>query len=106
MLAATQGAAADVRRGIFEAHFAEGRDIGRIDELVRVAVAAGLDRTETKAALDVGKHEEDVVVARRAAEALGVAEPPALLVGEKLVEGFHNLTDLSTLLGGPHGGGR
>jgi predicted DsbA family dithiol-disulfide isomerase len=80
--------------------------MGRIDELLRVAVAAGLDRTETKAALDVGAHEEALVEARRVAAALGVADVPALLVRGKLVQGFHNLTDLSTLVGGPRGGGR
>jgi len=106
VLAASRGAAAEVRRGIFEAHFREGRDMGRIDELLRVAVAAGLDRTETKAALDVGAHEEALIEARRVAAALGVADVPALLVRGKLVQGFHNLTDLSTLVGGPRGGGR
>lgn len=106
MLAASRGAAAEVRRAIFEAHFREGRDMGRIDELIRIAAAAGLDRTETKAALDVGAHEGALVEARRAAAALGVADVPALVVRGKLVQGFHNLTDLSTLVGGPHGGGR
>jgi hypothetical protein len=47
-----------------------------------------------------------LVEARRAAAALGVADVPALLVRGKLVQGFHNLTDLSTLVGGPRGGGR
>ena len=106
LLAASRGAAAEVRRGIFEAHFREGRDIGRIDELLRVAVAAVLDRTQTKAALDVGAHEEALVEARSAAGALGLTDVPALLVRGKLVQGFHNLTHLSTLVGGPHGGGR
>jgi len=95
-----------VRRGIFEAYFAAGRDIGRIDQLVEIAAAHGLDRTETKAALDVDRHEEDVLAARLRATELGVHELPTILVGGKLVEGFRNLSDLSTLLGGPPVGGR
>jgi predicted DsbA family dithiol-disulfide isomerase len=106
ILAGTRGAAANVRRGVFEAHFVERRDIGRIDELVRIAVATGLDGTEAKAVLDVGTHEEDLAEARRVATALGVTDLPALVVRGKLVEGFHNLTDLGTLVGGPLGGGR
>jgi 2-hydroxychromene-2-carboxylate isomerase len=106
VLAERRGAGARVRQGVFEAHFLQRRDIGRVDELVRVATAAGLDPTETKAALDVDAHEEEVLEARRAAAALGVADPPALLVRGELVQGFHNLTDLSTLLGGPPRGGR
>jgi 2-hydroxychromene-2-carboxylate isomerase len=105
-LAERRGNGSEVRRGIFEAYFGHGRDIGRIDVLVEIAADAGLDRTETKAALDVDAHEEDVLKARRSAQELGLVEVPALLVGRQLVQGFHNLTDLGTLLGGPPRGGR
>jgi 2-hydroxychromene-2-carboxylate isomerase len=104
--ASSRDVGAVVRRRTFEAYFERGRDIGRIDELVEIGTAAGLDRTETKAALDVDSHLEDVLEARRSAERLGILDLPALLVGQKLVQGFHNLGDLSTLLGGPPPGGR
>ena len=102
----SRGTGEPVRRGIFEAYFRRGRDIGRVDELVEIAVGAGLDRTEAKAALDVDAHVEDVLEARRRAEGVGLSDVPALLVGERLVQGFHNLRDLSTLLGGSPRGGR
>jgi predicted DsbA family dithiol-disulfide isomerase len=101
ILARSRGVGAEVRAAIFEAYFRRGRDIGRIDELVRIAEAVGLERTETKAALDVDKHEDDVLAARRRAEALGIVELPALLFAGKVVQGFHQLPDLSTLLVGP-----
>jgi predicted DsbA family dithiol-disulfide isomerase len=104
--AAARDAGPVVRRGIFEAFFEQGRDIGRVDVLVRIATAAGLDATEAKAALDVDKHAEDVLAARREADAAGVGEVPALLVQGRLVQGFRNLADLSTLLRGPPPGGR
>ena len=94
------------RREIFRAYFERGRDIGRIDELVEIGAAVGLDRTETKAALDVDAHLEEVLEGRRSAEQLGIAALPALLVEGKLVQGFRNLGGLSTLLGGPPRGGR
>ena len=101
-----RGRGSVVRRRIFEAYLERGRDIGRIDELVEVATAAGLDPTEAKATLDVDRYQERVLERRREADRLGLAELPALLVGGELVQGFHNLTDLSTLLGGPTRSGR
>ena len=104
--AAGRDLGAPVRRELFRAYFERGRDIGRVDELVEIGAAAGLGRTETRAALDVDAHLEDVLEDRRRAEQLGIAVLPALLVGGKLVQGFRNLGGLSTLLGGPPRGGR
>jgi 2-hydroxychromene-2-carboxylate isomerase len=104
--AAARESAVEVRRALFEAFFQEGRDIGRVDELVRIAVAAGLDGTAAKATLDVDRHEQDVMEVRRDAARCGVVELPALVFGGRVVQGFHNLTDLSTLLGGSPPGGR
>ena len=93
-----QGAGDAIRAAIFGAYFTEGKDIGRVDVLVDLASAAGLDRTGTKAVLDVDRHEADVASARRAAETLGVRDVPSLSVDGRLVEGFPDLTDLGTLL--------
>jgi predicted DsbA family dithiol-disulfide isomerase len=105
-LAGARGLGERVRRAVYQAHFRERRDIGRIDELVAIAVAAGLDRLQARAALDVDAHAEDVLRARREAEGLGVGDVPALLIGGTVVQGFHNLGDVSTLLGGSPRGGR
>jgi hypothetical protein len=96
VLAAERGVGATVLDGVFRTFFEKGEDIGRIDVLVGIAEAAGLDRTETKAALDVDRWQERVVEARRTAAALGVSELPAIQVGERIVQGFHNLPDLGT----------
>ena len=99
-------AGALVRRGIFEAYFEQGIDIGRVDALADIAATGGLDRTETRAALDVDAHRDAVLEAGQRAVELGVGRLPALLVDGRLVQGFPKLGDLSTLLGGPPGGGR
>lgn len=104
LLAAEHDRAGSVRTSLFEAYFTHGRDIGRIDELVKIAGDAGLDRTETKAALDVDRLREEVAGGRLIADALGVDDVPVLMVGDALVEGFPNRQDLSTLLGGPANG--
>jgi 2-hydroxychromene-2-carboxylate isomerase len=99
-LACERGVGPVVLEAIFEAYLLRGRDIGRIDVLLEIASDAGLDRTATKAALDVDAWEGHVGQARRTAESLGVVDLPAISWEGRLVQGFHNLTDLGTLLGG------
>jgi predicted DsbA family dithiol-disulfide isomerase len=98
--AAARDLADPVRASIFEAYFLDGRDIGRVDVLVDVAVAAGIDRTEAKAVLDVDRHEADVSAARAEAEALGVDDVPTVFVDGELERGFPDPGRLGTLL--PH----
>ncbi len=93
------GKADEVRLAIFTAYFGRGEDIGRVDRLVEIAVALGLDRTAAKAVLDVDRHEEGVLASRADATAAGVADVPVITMGGGLVRGFHNRGDLGTLLG-------
>lgn len=90
-----------VRRRIFEAYLLEGRDIGRVDVLVALAVDLGLDRTETKAVLDVDTHQATVASLRAEAADRGVTDTPTVVQGGKRLEGFHNRDALGTLLGTP-----
>ena len=101
ILAGLQGQGDIVRVALFEAFFRRGRDIGRVDVLVEIGAAAGLDRTETKAVLDVDRHEADVTSAREEAQARGVTDVPVLSIDGRPVEGFPDPTDLGTLLPGP-----
>ena len=88
-----------IRLAVARAYALEGRDIGRVDVLVEIAITQGLDRTETKAVLDVDRYEADVArMARRAVEAR-VTRTPTIIAGSQRLEGFHNRTALSTLLG-------
>ncbi|MDX1495346.1 MAG: DsbA family protein [Longimicrobiales bacterium] len=88
-----------VRRRIFEAYMTESADIGRVDVLVTLAVEMGLDRTESKAVLDVDRHEADVARLRDEALAGGVTSLPTLVAGDRRLEGFHNRDRIGTLLG-------
>lgn len=93
----------DVRRALFAAGIEEGRDLGRVDVLVDVARELGLDHSRAKAVLDVDRHSEAVRAARTDAAELGVAEPPALVAGGRVLRGFHNRDALDTFL--QHRGG-
>ena len=99
--AASRGLGATVRAGVFEAYFVRGQDIGRVDVLVAIGRAAGLDVTETKAVLDVDRFEKEVVAARGAAASLGIGDAPVLLLGASRLEGFHNRSTLGTFLREP-----
>ena len=88
----------DAVHAVFRAFYAEGRDIGRVDVLVEVGRALGLDLTATKAALDVDRHTLDVEAARDFARGVGVAAPAVLLGSGGRVEDFRNPSALGTLL--------
>ncbi len=77
-----------VRRALFEAHFVDRIDIGRIDLLVEIAHRAGLDRTETRAVLDVDRYTGVVLERREAAGAHEVATVPTLVAGGRRLEGL------------------
>ncbi len=75
---------------IFTAALEEGRDIGRVDVLVDLAVAAGLDRSETRAVLDVDRYTEEVEQIREASSTTGVVGVPTLMRDDVLLEGVHD----------------
>jgi len=99
--AAEKGLAREAHRAVFQAVFAEGADVGRVDILVGIAEELGMDPTDTKAALDVDRHTAAVVDLRREASRAGVAEPPALWHDGRILQGFHNRDGLRTFLCSP-----
>jgi predicted DsbA family dithiol-disulfide isomerase len=100
LLGREHGRAADVRRAIFEAYFGRGEDIGRVDRLVEIAAALGLDPTAAKAALDVDRFDDEVARARRSAAESGIVDTPSVASPAGILRGFHNREALGTLLRG------
>lgn len=79
--AQSRGAGAAMRDALFAAHFAEGLDIGRIDVLVEIGDAAGLDRSELKVVLDVDSLAPRIQAEQAAARRAGVEGVPTLVAG-------------------------
>jgi predicted DsbA family dithiol-disulfide isomerase len=77
-----------IHRELFATFLLEGRDLGRVDVLLDVATRHGLDRTATKAVLDVDRHTGAVSDARVRAERMGVRGVPTLLSEHGRLEGF------------------
>lgn len=97
--ASEQGDPGPVRRALFRRFHEDGQDIGRVDVLLEVALAAGLDRTATKAVLDVDRHADGVRRARAEGEARGVRGVPTLTVDEDRLEGIHDEEAIRAFLG-------
>lgn len=98
--AAEQGAdPGAVRRALFRRFHEDGLDIGRVDVLLEVAAAADLDRTATKAVLDVDRHAGAVRQARAEGEAGGVRGVPTLTMDEDRLEGIHDEEAIRAFLG-------
>ncbi len=75
-----EGAFDRVHRGLFEAFFREGRDLGDRDVLADVAESAGLDGDELRDALREDRYTEQVLRDQVEARELGVSGVPALFV--------------------------
>lgn len=88
-----------LRDRVFRAYVEEGADIGRIDVLVPLAEEAGLDRTETRAVLDVDRWRDTVEAARADAVRAGVRGVPTLLHRGRRLEGVHDEETLRAFLG-------
>lgn len=79
--AGRKGVGRAMREAIFTAYFGDGRDIGRIDVLVELGAALGLDATELKVVLDVDSYSGAVDADRALAARLGIAAVPVLVAG-------------------------
>lgn len=79
--AASKGMGPAMREALFAAHFADGRDIGRINVLVEIGAAVGLDASELKVVLDVDAFAARIVAEEDAARRAGVEGVPTLVIG-------------------------
>ncbi len=100
LFAAERGAFDRVHRILFDAHLSRGLDIGRVDVLVDLAAAAGLDRSEAKAVLDVDRYAAEVDATRLRATELGVTTVPTVVVGGRRLEGVVEIAELKAWLAG------
>lgn len=89
-----------LRRAIFDAYFIEQRDIGRIDVLVEIGTAVGLDALALRIALDVDKYTHQVVAEQAEAQRLGITGVPAHIAAgsNEMMIGVRTADELRTLL--------
>ena len=71
-----QGRQLELQEILFRAYFTEGRHVGRVDELVQLAEAAGLDADAAREALDSGRFADAVQADIAQAGAYGINGVP------------------------------
>lgn len=98
-MAAEKGCFSEVHRALFRSHFVDGEDIGRVDALVRIGVAAGLDGGEVHTVLGVDRFLPAVDEARVICRTLGVRGVPTMILGNDRLEGFQGKSPLRAFLG-------
>ncbi len=97
--AETRGRGEAFRRAVYQAYFAEERNIARVDNLVRIAEDAGLPGYEARTVIVKHTFSAAVNADWERARMLGVtAVPTHICNGERLV-GFHHYEDFVRLIG-------
>ena len=87
-----------VHRALMNAFHLEGVDLGRVDVLVELGKAAGLERTETKAVLDVDRHAEVLAEVRSGGARSGVRGVPTMVCGDAVLEGVRTEVEIRDFL--------
>ncbi|MBI5014834.1 MAG: DsbA family protein [Deltaproteobacteria bacterium] len=92
-----RGAGDAFRAAVYHACFAEGRNIGKIDELVAVADRLGLSADEAREVLVQGRFGAPVDSDWHRARTLGIRAVPTLLVSGRRFEGLRPYEELNAL---------
>jgi predicted DsbA family dithiol-disulfide isomerase len=82
-LAAERGLQGPVKERLLHAHFEEGRSVFDVDSLAALAVEAGLDEADVRAALADRRYRHAVSQDVRTAQALGATGVPFFVVDRK-----------------------
>jgi predicted DsbA family dithiol-disulfide isomerase len=97
--AEAQGQGDLFRRAVYRAFFVEGRNIARVDELVRIAEAIGLPGDEARAVLAAGSFSAVVDADWQRAGELGITAVPTQICAGRRLAGFGPYDDFVRLIG-------
>ena len=73
---------------VFRAYFVDGKNIGKVDELVALAKSIGLSEEEARSVLELRTFKEAVDSDWSRSHALGITAVPTFLVNGRLLVGF------------------
>jgi len=85
--AETQGKVAVYNQAVFQAYFADGRNIGEIDELVGVAASADLDPKEAKKVLEERPFKRAVDADWERSKQMGIRAVPTFVMDDRMLAG-------------------
>lgn len=70
----------EMEERLMSAYFTEGKHVGRVDDLVELAVEVGLDADQTREALESSRHLQDVRQDQAQAQAYGIQGVPFFVI--------------------------
>ncbi|WP_449408418.1 DsbA family oxidoreductase [Microbacterium maritypicum] len=70
----------EMEERLMSAYFTEGKHVGRVDDLVELAVEVGLDAEEAREALESSRHLQDVRQDQAQAQAYGIQGVPFFVI--------------------------
>lgn len=96
--AESKGKGDEYHKAVFRAYFVEGRNIGKVDELVLLAKSLGLPEGETMQVLELRTFREAVEADWSRCHALGITAVPTFVIDHQRVIGFQPYESLQQLL--------
>ncbi|MFB4352063.1 DsbA family oxidoreductase [Microbacterium sp. LS_15] len=70
----------EMEERLMSAYFTEGKHVGRVDDLVELAVEVGLDADQAREALETSRHLQDVRQDQAQAQAYGIQGVPFFVI--------------------------
>ncbi|MDQ0743165.1 putative DsbA family dithiol-disulfide isomerase [Clavibacter sp. B3I6] len=99
-LARERGVQLEMVERLLRAYFTEGRHVGRVPDLVDLAVEVGLDADEVRAALESHRHLDDVRADQAQAVAYGIQGVPFFVIDERFgISGAQDPSVFASALG-------
>lgn len=77
------GKQSELKLALFKAHFTDGRDVSKVDELVAVAAAVGLNADEARAVLADQRYAAVVRASQQQWQEAGIHSVPAVILNEQ-----------------------
>lgn len=96
--AESKGKGDPFHEAVFRAYFAEGRNIGRVDELVALAKSVDLPEREARSVLELRTFREAVDSDWERSHALGITGVPTFVVDHQAAVGFQAYEELGRFL--------
>jgi len=96
--AESEGRGDPFHEAVFRAYFVDGKNIGRVDELVILAKSVGLPEKKARSVLELRTFREAADSDWQRSHALGITGVPTFLVDSKATVGFQSFEELERFL--------
>jgi predicted DsbA family dithiol-disulfide isomerase len=96
--AESKGVGEEFHRAVFRAYYVETKNIGKVDELRRLAASVGLSQEEAKGVLEERPYREAVDADWTRCYDLGITAVPTFVIDREWVVGFQPYEALEQLL--------